>query len=112
MVPLVCIKTEFNSEDLYLSFSVLLTQSSIFPTANLTNVALGKPASQYPESIHRAWAGIAVDGIDYTNFLKGDCTHTSPHEQNKPWWSVDLGGDFTVVAVSVLNRGDCCCKFF
>ena len=81
-------------------------------TANLTNVALGKPASQYPETTHRAWAGIAVDGIDHTNFLEGYCTHTAEHGPNKPWWSVDLGGDFLVVAVSILNRGDCCGKFF
>lgn len=34
------------------------------------------------------------------------CSHTN--DENTPWWKVELGGNYGVSKVLVLNRGDCC----
>ena len=36
------------------------------------------------------------------------CSHTNGDGENTPWWKVELGGNYGVSKVLVLNRGDCC----
>lgn len=48
----------------------------------------------------------AVDGISDAIFFHGHCTHTEL--QHEPWWRVDLGAEYKVSRVRVVNRGDCC----
>ena len=70
----------------------------------------GKSASQ--SSI--GWGGSpqrGVDGITSTNYFASprSCTHTL--SQTGAWWQVNLGGEYQVDVVTLVNRGDCCCKF-
>ena len=72
------------------------------------NLALGKGTFQSST----AWAGeasYAVDGNPNPEFNAGSCTHTSTHDDN-PWWGVDLGADYLITQVVIINRGDCCGK--
>jgi len=67
------------------------------------SLARNMPASQVSTYID-AVAGLAVDGIATTMA----CTHGYVH----PWWSVDLGGAFSVGHVTVTNdinpaQGNC-----
>ncbi|CAI9570446.1 unnamed protein product [Staurois parvus] len=48
----------------------------------------------------------AIDGSLDSNYLYIQCSGTS--EQDNPWWTVDLKGQFKVFTVAVTNRGDCC----
>ncbi|XP_019622103.1 PREDICTED: uncharacterized protein LOC109468288 isoform X2 [Branchiostoma belcheri] len=71
------------------------------------NVALGKPASQSSTATDGSnTAGLAVDGEKGTSVPDNQCTLTNP--EISPWWEVDLGGDWPIETVRVLNRGDCC----
>ncbi|XP_078663425.1 uncharacterized protein LOC144906732 [Branchiostoma floridae x Branchiostoma belcheri] len=36
------------------------------------------------------------------------CNHDYVYGENQPWWTVDLGGNYTVSRISLLNRADCC----
>ncbi|KAI8483084.1 hypothetical protein Bbelb_392400 [Branchiostoma belcheri] len=35
------------------------------------------------------------------------CNHDYVYGENQPWWTVDLGGNYTVSRISLLNRADC-----
>ncbi|XP_041360601.1 uncharacterized protein LOC121376881 [Gigantopelta aegis] len=67
------------------------------------NWARGKPASQ---SSTFKEAHLAVDG-NYTCGTDGSFSQTSTNNLY-PWWMVDLLHMFTIVAVKVYNRQDCC----
>ncbi|XP_070550915.1 uncharacterized protein [Ptychodera flava] len=76
--------------------------------ADLTNVALGKPASQ--SSIKKNKDGgpeKAVDGNKDSDLKKGNsCTFTDREYQ--PRWEVDLEESFDIYEVIITNRQDCC----
>lgn len=71
----------------------------------ITNVALGKTASQ-SSTAHGGSAARAVDGNSDGNYNAGSVTHTN--SDANPWWQVDLGQNYFVVSVDVWNRTDCC----
>uniref|UniRef100_A0A3Q4H6U4 Si:ch73-359m17.2 n=1 Tax=Neolamprologus brichardi TaxID=32507 RepID=A0A3Q4H6U4_NEOBR len=74
----------------------------------LTNVALKGEASQ-SSTLSFATASKAIDGRRNSFYSNGFCSHTAEDETN-PWWRVDLQRSFTITAVKVTNRGDCCAE--
>ncbi|XP_035696406.1 uncharacterized protein LOC118429888 isoform X1 [Branchiostoma floridae] len=74
-------------------------------SCTVENVALGKPASQSSTNGANT-AGLAVDGEKGTSVPGNQCTLTNP--EDGPWWQVDLGRNYPIGRVRVLNRGDCC----
>ena len=73
------------------------------------NVALNKNAYQ-STTYGGGTPGRAVDGIANSNWGGGSCTHTKLDSEVSPWWYVDLGDDYVISDVWILNRGDCCGK--
>ncbi|MAG93937.1 MAG: dehydrogenase, partial [Planctomycetaceae bacterium] len=51
-------------------------------------------------------ANRAIDGNTDGNWSVGSSTATA--DQHRPWWEVDLGGEFPINRISVYNRIDCC----
>lgn len=79
-----------------------LGEVEVFPPITI-NVARGKSASQSTTYGSNAFpAANAVDDNTASGF-----THTADGDVN-PWWEVDLGGDYSVSSVDVLNRVGCC----
>uniref|UniRef100_A0AAZ1XAS6 Fucolectin tachylectin-4 pentraxin-1 domain-containing protein n=1 Tax=Oreochromis aureus TaxID=47969 RepID=A0AAZ1XAS6_OREAU len=74
----------------------------------LPNVALKGEATQ-SSTLSLATASKAIDGRRNSFYSDGFCSHTAEDETN-PWWRVDLQRSFTVTAVKVTNRGDCCAE--
>ncbi|KAL4007285.1 hypothetical protein ACER0C_001137 [Sarotherodon galilaeus] len=74
----------------------------------LPNVALKGEATQ-SSTLSFATASKAIDGRRNSFYSNGFCSHTAEDETN-PWWRVDLQRSFTVTAVKVTNRGDCCAE--
>ncbi|XP_006818584.2 fucolectin-like [Saccoglossus kowalevskii] len=72
----------------------------------LTNVAIGKTATQSSDWSASFPASNAVDGNTNTNWGSGSCTSTQGEEG--AWWKVDLGANYLVYVVIVTNRQDCC----
>ncbi|XP_060101276.1 uncharacterized protein LOC132576284 isoform X2 [Heteronotia binoei] len=72
------------------------------------NAALDGKALQ--SSIYNKLGGPAnaIDGLESSNYLRGQCTHTQL--EDNPWWMVDLRAEFKVSSVRVTNRGDCCAE--
>ena len=70
----------------------------------LSNIALGKPATQSStyNNIGSAPAHSAVDGSE-TSF-----THTACWQGFAQWWEVDLEDDYTIASMNIVNRLDCC----
>ena len=65
------------------------------------NVALGKPTTQ-SSTFPSAFPSLAVDGNTSPNFGVGSCTATNNEMQ--PWWQVDLGMEYNIFAVDLVNR--------
>jgi len=76
---------------------------SLLPTPVSTNLALGRTATQ---SSDVAPASRAVDGSTDGNYFNGSVAHTGA--DGNAWWQVDLGASFTVTAVRLWNRTECC----
>ncbi|XP_005748015.1 uncharacterized protein LOC102212765 [Pundamilia nyererei] len=74
----------------------------------LPNVALKGEAAQ-SSTLSFATASKAIDGRRNSFYSNGFCSHTAEDETN-PWWRVDLQRSFTITAVKVTNRGDCCAE--
>ncbi|KAL4007210.1 hypothetical protein ACER0C_001062 [Sarotherodon galilaeus] len=74
----------------------------------LPNVALKREATQ-SSTLSVATASKAIDGRRNSFYSNGFCSHTAKDETN-PWWRVDLQRSFTITAVKVTNRGDCCAE--
>ena len=70
-----------------------------------TNLALGKPASQYNTGFGGT-ADRAVDGNTDGNWVNNSVTHTYGDYQN--WWQLDLGSVQSIDNIQVWNRTDCC----
>ena len=43
-----------------------------------------------------------MDGIANSNWENHSCTHTN--QEDRPWWYVDLGDDYDITDVWILNR--------
>nr|XP_013770945.1 PREDICTED: uncharacterized protein LOC102198959 [Pundamilia nyererei] len=74
----------------------------------LPNVALKGEATQ-SSTLSFATASKAIDGRRNSFYSNGFCSHTAEDETD-PWWRVDLQRSFTITAVKVTNRGDCCAE--
>lgn len=86
--------------------SVLLALS---PTVMAqTNVAQGKPTQQSSTlaNAYNPTADKAVDGNTDGNFPGSSVTSTN--NENRPWWRVDLQGDYNISRIEIYNRTDCC----
>jgi len=68
-----------------------------------TNLALGRIAT---ESSIVAPASRAVDGSTDGNYFNGSVSHTGADPN--AWWQVDLGASYTITAVQLWNRTECC----
>ncbi|XP_066934153.1 uncharacterized protein [Clytia hemisphaerica] len=67
------------------------------------DIAVNKIASQ--SSIkHNGFPSRAVDGNFNFQWEKGSCMHTN--EERDPWWRVDLGKEYIVTDVTIINRGE------
>lgn len=64
--------------------------------------ALGRPTSQSSDGYGRTGAQ-AVDGDPATFSHTGDADMA-------PYWAVDLGADYAISAISLINRRDCCAE--
>ncbi|XP_048253415.1 fucolectin-like [Haliotis rufescens] len=74
----------------------------------LPNLALNRPTAQSSVQYGRP-SDLAVDGNKNTNDNAGSCAHVAAvPEPSIDWWQVDLQKIFTVLTVSITNRGDCC----
>ena len=51
-----------------------------------------------------------MDGLDDPGWSSNTCTHTK--RESSPWWLVDLGGIYGVTHVAIVNRQDCCSRFW
>ncbi|XP_048253277.1 fucolectin-like [Haliotis rufescens] len=75
---------------------------------DLPNLALNKPTEQSSEESSFT-SDLAVDGNYNTDIHALSCAHVaSDPGASLDWWQVDLQKIFTVLTVSVTNRGDCC----
>uniref|UniRef100_A0A3P9D1L1 Fucolectin tachylectin-4 pentraxin-1 domain-containing protein n=1 Tax=Maylandia zebra TaxID=106582 RepID=A0A3P9D1L1_9CICH len=63
----------------------------------------------FSSTLSFATASKAIDGRRNSFYSNGFCSHTAEDETN-PWWRVDLQRSFTITAVKVTNRGDCCAE--
>jgi hypothetical protein len=72
----------------------------------VTNLSLGKSASQSSTLAGTPAAGVAVDGNTDGNFGHGSVTATNLDAN--PWWQVDLGASASIDSIVVWNRTDCC----
>ncbi|XP_035673202.1 uncharacterized protein LOC118413777 [Branchiostoma floridae] len=100
----------FNADEITGSFfiryhGVWRASPNVHVSCTVENVARGKPASQSSTDGSNN-ADLAVDGEKGTSVPEGQCTLTNA--ETGPWWQVDLGRDWPVSTVRVLNRGDCC----
>ncbi|XP_065935883.1 fucolectin-like [Magallana gigas] len=72
-------------------------------TLVLSNIALGKPATQ--STTHYGYnAAYAVDGNRGTDIYVDRCTVTD-YDDTNPWWRVDLQAVYNIKTVRILNRG-------
>lgn len=72
--------------------------------ANLTNVAIGKPARQ--SSYGGGDAKLAVDGNTDGDFANGSVSHSG--QEANAWLEIDLGQVEAIDNVKIWNRTDCC----
>ena len=70
---------------------------------NITNLALGKAATQ-SSTLAAAVASNAVDGNIDGNYYDGSVTHTNGDANG--WWQVDLGASDTIASITIWNRMD------
>jgi len=72
------------------------------------NIALRKNTGQ--SSTLNGISGHAVDGLWKPKWSSLSCTQT--HREQNPYWFVDLEDRYAIENVWVLNRVDCCRKYF
>ena len=73
-------------------------------------ISQGKPAWQ-STTYYDGVAGRAVDGNRNSNWSGNSCSHTAGGDMS-PWLAVDLLVPINVGYVAVVNRNDCCRKYF
>ena len=92
----------------FLFFFFLLAPILPVRAQGMVNLAQGKTATQSSTLADyvNPWAGRAVDGNADGNYWNGSVTHTNYDYQ--AWWQVDLGSIYSLLAIQVWNRTDCC----
>ncbi|MCB9220104.1 MAG: discoidin domain-containing protein [Ignavibacteriales bacterium] len=96
----------------YLSLAEIVvrgTKVGEMKITNNTNLALGKKTESssigFFSPPHLANDGDLIpQGWDFQNWNYGSVFHSNL--QDKPWWQVDLGGNFIVSSVKIYNRTD------
>uniref|UniRef100_A0A8B9JSC1 Si:ch73-359m17.2 n=1 Tax=Astyanax mexicanus TaxID=7994 RepID=A0A8B9JSC1_ASTMX len=102
--------TDLNTtQELTEVFHTLLVLS--LKEAGLRNLAIKGRATQSSLNGSGMWAGIgvagnAIDGNRNSALAKGSCTQTA--NESSPWWRVNLHLKYSISAVALTNRGDCC----
>ncbi|KAK3108359.1 hypothetical protein FSP39_006325 [Pinctada imbricata] len=71
----------------------------------MSNLAYKKLTFQSSTYLSRS-SDKAVDGIKSENNKFHLCTHTL--KETRPYWYVDLGNEYSLKYVEIVNRGDCC----
>ncbi|XP_046337212.1 fucolectin-5-like [Haliotis rufescens] len=72
---------------------------------DLPNLALNKPTEQ--SSVYQGMTSdLAVEGQNGTDSIAGQCAHVAEAKGVVEWWQVDLQQIFSVLTVSVTNRGN------
>jgi len=77
----------------------------------ISNVALGKTATQSSTFVTNGITGHASNAVDGNTdgvWLNGSVAHTTSY--GGAWWEVDLGQSFIINEIKVYNRVDSCCK--
>jgi Ca2+-binding RTX toxin-like protein len=72
----------------------------------LSNIALGKPATESSQGHSFGAASKAVDGNTNGDFNAQTTTHTN--SEDNPFWMVDLQSANPIYQVVLFNRTDCC----
>jgi len=68
------------------------------------NIAIGKPATQGPDTLASMVAGNAVNNDTYDTDL-GFCAHTTEGTTENPaWWQVDLEDTYRITGIKIFNR--------
>ncbi|XP_065060118.1 uncharacterized protein LOC135687479 [Rhopilema esculentum] len=67
------------------------------------DLALHKTAVQ-SSTAHDGFASRAVDGNYKFHWSDKSCTHTN--DEVDPWWRVDLGKEYIITDVTIINRGE------
>lgn len=78
------------------------------PVPTMTNVALGKPATQSSDYHAGSVAGPAGDGVDGDISGRPTESLTITDADQNAWWQVDLGSANRIESIKILNRTDCC----
>lgn len=82
-----------------------LNVETCWKRANVTDMALGRPALQSSIS----WGGAASRAVDgNTDGVYNDNSVTHTADEYQPWWQVDLQGSRSISKVVLFNRTDCC----
>jgi len=69
------------------------------------NVALGKPASQFPGTWDECFAERAVDGHILSGVFEQKCAHSSEGSFDNPaWLMVDLEDSYKLLGIKIYNR--------
>jgi len=99
-------KWKLPSRNLYfLGFLVLAFDQA----AGETNLALGKPTSQW-DTKYGGVSSLAVDGNTDGRFDEGSVTYSAGWHSTDPFWEVDLGGNFGISMINIYVRIDSCCR--
>ena len=88
-----------------------LAEVQVFGTGGappVTDLALGKPATQSSTVVGYAFASaaLAVDGVTDGDFYDGSVAVTNADPN--AWWQVDLTASSTINSITIWNRTDCC----
>ena len=103
------VKVQINSANAILQLAeVQVFADTTLPLQSYSNVALKKDATQ---SI-TGEGGVASRAVDVNSdgnwfASQNSVTHTGNYSDN-PWWQVDLGKSYTISAIQMFNRTDCC----
>ena len=96
--------------DAHLCSTIAVPWSQVTLLCSQLNLALGKTANSIDSDAevedYSYPPRLAVDGDRSGKFTDLTCFHAQYYAN--PWWMVDLGGDSTVLYVTVWNRNDCC----
>ena len=101
----ICTSTSTIMSTMCVVLDSFLISFHYFLSLLTVNLALNRPTEQ--SSLYGIGPShLAVDGSHGTNYHSGECAHTAA--EATPWWKVDLGYNFCVTDILLVNRADCC----
>jgi len=81
-----------------------LDRSSLWDAACIAPPIQLDPSRATQSSNYKIYsASLAADGNNSTQFTDGSCSHT---KNELSWWSIDLGGNYSIQGVAITNRMD------